>query len=105
MGVQKRSSDKSTSILRGEKLKDKEVRATKRVGKWSLEEENQGRRSKSRFSFQAARKMLGNARKNEEIGEVSGGRCVRPHYAMCRGDKGRGGGNAASVSIYGLLVD
>ena len=27
---------KSTSTLRGEKLKDKEVRATKRVGKWSL---------------------------------------------------------------------
>jgi hypothetical protein len=54
---------KSTSTLRGERLKEKEVRATKRVGKWSFEEENQGRRPKSRFSFRAARNMTGNVRK------------------------------------------
>ena len=36
MGGRKRSSDRVNLPLRGEKLKDKEVRATKRVGKWSL---------------------------------------------------------------------
>ena len=72
---------KSTSTLKGEKLKEKEIKATKRVRKWSFEKESQGKRPKFRFSFRAARKMSGNVRKNERLRGVSGGKEEMAHYA------------------------
>ena len=45
--------------------------------------------SKSRFSFWAAQKMLGNARKKERLGGVSGGKEENAHYAMRKRERGR----------------
>ena len=54
---------KSTSTLRGEKLKDKEVRATKRVGKWSLGRGKAKERGLNPFFFPGSPKDVGQREK------------------------------------------
>ena len=65
---------KLTSTLRGEKLKDMEERAFRRMGKWTFGRGKAKEKAETRFSFRAARRMPSNARKKMRLGGVSGGR-------------------------------